>query len=311
MPTSPLDDFLPRTPAPEIQVVLENLAGRIEELVNFGTRVFEWHSNACSGRSDEVAPIGLLLRHILEQLDAIAELIRESVVTPATLQLRSVLEASLQLEWILSGDSVRRGMAFMVWHVNERIKLYEKHDPSTEAGKQLASQLAGTMFDEIYTSSEFDLQTARKRLREVLHTLRYKEAATEYSRLRSRKKRALKWYELFDGPSSLEGLAKELGRNVEYEVLYRQWSGLSHATDIVTGRMLGKKGETRILQLRYPVGVEHVFTFAVTFALRAFRAVLRDCDPPKLNELRSWYLDEMQQAYREVSSRTLFKDPDT
>jgi hypothetical protein len=80
--------------------------------------------------------------HILEQLDAVQVLIADGAVEPSKLQLRAAFEALLTLEYVLQGDTRRRAYAWLVVaDVLNRIRTWERFDPSTEGGKEFAALL--------------------------------------------------------------------------------------------------------------------------------------------------------------------------
>jgi hypothetical protein len=311
MPTEPHPDLVPRTVDPSVEALLNSLGGILDEVTNFGSRVLDWHNDACVGRSDEVAPVVFLLRHLLELVDAIAVLVRSSVVEPSQLCLRSLFETSLQLDWILDADSTRRGMSFMSWHVHRKLSLYERFDRSTKHGKQVASELKGTVYDQIDASQRFDLPKARANLESLLLRPQYLAIEAEYQNLKRSLRRKPDWYQLFGGPSNIRELAKRLDRLAEYEVLYRSWSGLVHGTDIFDQKMVGRGREMHVVQLRNPAGVEMIISFSIMFASRSFRKLFDVYMPERVATLRDWYKTEIQTAYRAVSSRTLLNVTDT
>lgn len=311
MPTEPVFDLLPGERSDEVQRLLETLADGIAEVVRFGTHVFVWHSEASAGRRDEVVPVAMMLRHLLEMLDAVSALVRASIIEPAHLPLRSAFEAAVQIEWIIQSDSDRRGMAFMVWHAHHRIKLYRQFDRAMQQGKELAAKLTGTVYDGIDASGKFDLPAARANMESVLIKPHYQEAAHEYHKLQKERKRSPQWFQLFGGPDSLEQLASRVGMPEWYQILYRQWSGVAHATDVITGKLSGRDGGTAIQQLRWPGGVEGVYNFSVSLALRTFRHLIAATVPEKQNEMRDWYIREVRPLYQGISGRTIIVEGDT
>lgn len=109
----------------ELRQILEKLAGGIEETVNFGTHVFAWCNEGAAGHSDEMAPLILSLRHVLQMFDAVSILIREGAIEPCNHHLRSAFESVLTIKYILQQNLEKRAMAFMVWHVHQRKKIYK------------------------------------------------------------------------------------------------------------------------------------------------------------------------------------------
>ena len=303
MPTKPISDLLQRKRRAESQNALDTLADSLEEVVNFGTHVFVWHAEANAGKSDEVVPVALFFRHFLEMIDAVSVLIRHSSIDPSKTCLRSAFEATVQLKWIMDSESSKRGMAFMTWHVHQRLKLYRRHDLNTQQGKQLSSQLKGSAFENIDATDIFDLEGARSNLRSLLSKPLYQECETEYQQLRDSGERNPQWYRFFGGPRNLEQLATEVGMPAWYQILYREWSGTTHATDVLTGKIRGDENESQIMQMRAPAGAKRVFFFSVTLALQTYRSLMKTSDPSKLRNIRTWYETEVMPLYRGVVSK--------
>ena len=83
----------------------------------------------------------LLMRHAIESLDGVSVLLSKGCSQPCQPLLRSALEASLGIFYILEADTKRRALAYQVAHAHKKIKLYERADPTTAAGKELRAVL--------------------------------------------------------------------------------------------------------------------------------------------------------------------------
>ena len=70
----PIDELLPPFD-PSIKLALEGFGALIDETVAFGTHVLSWQMKSATG-GDEVAPITLSMRHMLEMLAAISACIK-------------------------------------------------------------------------------------------------------------------------------------------------------------------------------------------------------------------------------------------
>jgi hypothetical protein len=68
----PVEDFLSRKSEVEVVTFLAAIADSIDETVNFGTHIFQWFNEAVAGRADEVVPIAVSFKHLLDMLDAIS-----------------------------------------------------------------------------------------------------------------------------------------------------------------------------------------------------------------------------------------------
>ena len=92
---------------------LEELDGAFTALLNEATWLFSrmWERNAGDLTAEVVL---LLLRHMIEMTDGVHVLLLTSASRPAQLQLRSMFEAMLYMEFILQDDSERRARAYEV-----------------------------------------------------------------------------------------------------------------------------------------------------------------------------------------------------
>lgn len=304
MPTDAVQEILPGGLGLDVQDVLDTLAGGITEVVNFGTHVLVWYDEANAGKTDEAAPTSLLLRHFIEMIDSVSILVRSSAIEPTQVLLRSAFEAAIQLEWIIRDDTDRRAMAFMTWHVHQRLKYYTRLDRSTSEGRELAKKLKGTMYDGIDLRDKFDLESARANLKILLKKPLYRETAAEYEVVR-KNSRNPRWYQLFGGPRSVEQLANQVKMPEFYELLYRSWSGVAHATDVVAGKVSSREGVTQIHQIRSPERVESVYSIAIGLSIRIYKVIMDKYVPDGLNTIQKWYTADVYPLSTRVSQGPL------
>jgi hypothetical protein len=91
-------------------------------------------------------------------------------------------------------------------------------------------------------------------------------------------------------------------RSEWYEVLYRQWSGIVHATDLLAGKIKTTGGKTLIQKMRYPGGVEEVYTFTIPIALKVYQKILEQFAPSKIPVFLDWYESEVRDFYLRLNS---------
>ena len=122
------------------------------------------------------------------------------------------------------------------------------------------------------------------------------EASVALKTLKRTKGRTPAWYSLYGGPSNLAELAEHLGHLDEYDVLYREWSGPTHASDL--GRQIITGPSTVALRrLRDTETFNGTVSFAVNFAVRGTRAVLLYYRPAEEPAWREWYKREVRDPY--------------
>lgn len=200
MPTEPAYEFVPRhlkVEEPEVFELLAEFSEVIEEAVNFGSQVFKWCNESLEGNADKEIPLILLFRHILELLDEVSILIKESSAEPCKLQLRSMFEALLGINYLLEENQDDRAYAFLVCHAYKDIKTYRKLDPNTLQGKQFKGILKDTILNDLDLSNRFDLQKMVEQKKELFEKEGYKEAYQELKKLRDRGRKNPNWYEFF------------------------------------------------------------------------------------------------------------------
>jgi hypothetical protein len=90
-------------------------------------------------KSPEVyhSTIFLLTRHVIEYVDGVSLMIGQGVSQPCLPLLRSALEATMGVMYILKADTKRRALAYQVAHTHKRLKFYEQVDPTTVEGKRV------------------------------------------------------------------------------------------------------------------------------------------------------------------------------
>ena len=92
---------------------------------------------------------------------------------------------------------------------------------------------------------------------------------------------------------NLAELADHLHHRDEYDVLYREWSALTHASDLVR-QIITAPGTLSLRRLRETELFNEVVVFAVNFAVRGTKAVLVYYRPLEEPAWREWYKREVQ-----------------
>ncbi len=278
MPTTPpaylLDRDLSRA---ALQKHIEVADPLLTEVVNYGVAALRRCMDALK---DDGHNLGVLLplRHLLEMVDGVHVQLVAGAPSPARLLLRSAFEALVSIEYMLKADTERRAYAYLAgWAQREVAKCrgLKKYATLVEKAEELDERIAT--------------------LERQLGHPGWKEASDA---LRALKRQRVKpeWYKLDGGPANLADLAQRVGFLAEYDVLYRDWSGPTHASDlsrqIITGR-----GTVALRRLRDPEMFNKVISFAVNFAVKGTRAVLLHYRPEEERAWAAWYVREVRDAY--------------
>lgn len=238
--TKPVTNILPREEPVKAEKLLSKFQVSIEEVVNFGTHLLNWDIERTNG-GDENLPIAMIFRHIVELTDSISILVGKSAIDASKPLLRSALESYLNLKYMLAEDSKSRALAFLVCNYHKELKFLEKLDPNNKADY---GQLQTKIKNEQTLQFEFELPHISgsvnriAQLEKLLSLPIYQDAENEYQRLRSQMKNP-EWYRFWNGPARIEALADSVGHSMLYELLYRNWSGAIHGTDVIAGKLMG------------------------------------------------------------------------
>jgi hypothetical protein len=244
-----------------------------------------------------------LARHVAEEVDAISILVEKGCVDPCKGHLRSAFEADLGIRYILDSDSERRGLAYQVKELRERLHVVQTHDPKTPEGKKVREAIqddpVGASVLALMPPYDFDAEA--KRLNATLASKPWDTINAEWVAKGDKSR----WHSLFDGPRNVRALALYLKRGFWYEFLYSDWSGRVHAGSALRNIGTNSKEPDRsgfaVRPLRHPDGLRHVYSFAtgITLAL-AHLLSQRYLSQIGRDDLRKFYVEEVQPIYHSV-----------
>jgi hypothetical protein len=277
------------------------------EVVNQGAAVFARCRGSAKGEvNEDVAPLYLYL-HIVEMLDGVQVLVSQSCPLPAASILRSAFEAMISLLYILAADSKRRALAWLYQYARNRSNTYDQLDASSQRGAPLRAAIEKEEVGISLPPAEDVLRVAAP-VREFLERPDLAEVKAEFAACKERRGgREPRWYELFDGPRSLEQLAAKVDKGTIYQILYRHWSGVAHAHDISRFITSTPSGEPAIRPLRDPLDVPQVASLGASLFLDASRSLIAHYRPGE-DFFTKWYLEEIAAAYISLSNAHRARD---
>ncbi len=306
--TPPVNEIIPRTYPDNIKPIMDFFTETIIELVNFGSHIMKWDLVPPTKDEDAAAPI-MMLRHYLDVIDSISILIQQGSGDTAKILLRAGFETLLGMEYLLEKDSVNRSIAFLVSDILMQIKTLKKLNPVTKEGGELEQLLQSENnikgFD---LNNKYNLDQALANKESLLNKPPYQAAHQEYLKLKAKKISNPAWYHYFGGPANIYGLAIYLNQISLYEILYRQWSGTVHGSQIYLGKLTSgpQKGMVEIVQLRYFKDVQEVATYVQIFSLKLFRLYISKRLPSKEKELNKWYMKN-RERFQTMTAKSYIK----
>ncbi len=269
----------------------------LHELVCFGTHMLKWSLEQNKPKTEigsEVDLAALLLfRHILELVDAISVQIKAGIAVPCKIQLRALLEAYLSLEYMLAKDRERRATCFMIVDHYRKLNIYRKLTSGTKENEKLKLDLKqyGSFFTGLSTvpGAAHMLENQEK----LVNLPIYKDAREEYLRVVKKKPNAdIKWYSLYEGPSSVLWLATRLKKLDLYEFFYKSWSNPTHGTDLSTNVLVrGKDGLGAMNQIRNMGEAHDVTTQTVMLTSILYMELIAvKVIPEHRRQISEWFL---------------------
>lgn len=311
MPTQAIKELLPRTiEPPSFKDFLDEISNTLEEIVNYGTHVFSWVTNDKDKiKNDLDVPLILLLKYSLELIDAISILARQMSVDSCKSLLRILLEVMFYISYLTEKDAELRSKCYLVCHFNERLNSMKNFIPGTQQHEQFISKIrkdrnmqsSATIFNSI---TEGMASNKIKNLEELLSSVVYREVIREYDRYKKQNKQKPKWYALYNNKvNNIEGLADYLNYQSLYNVVYRDWSNLTHASDVITGHLAPSDSRFgAFYQIRMGRDVNQVAVFAITLANLIYHSVIKYYAPEREVEYFEWYRTEIMPKRKKIES---------
>ena len=239
----------------------------------------------------------MLYRHALELGDAIGTLLRFGSSTAASILVRSLFETSLGLEFILEKNTFHedRASCYQAFYQIERFKNFTRYDPGTKEGAELHRILDADKKLNAAVFPREDLTKERKAVLDILNTTRYKPYWDRYKVAKSKPKQ---WYSLCSKGSELRSLARIIGRESEYVLLYRMLSESAHASDVLSGVLRPKDERTvEVHTLRGPVGkLKETVSLAANYLVWCHDFILKTY--LKDHNLQKWFVRWYIEDYR-------------
>ena len=269
------------------------------EIINKATWILKSCQNDATSQNRKADyPPCLLYKHAIEMADGIEVLLSHSCGIASKPLVRTLLETTLSLKYMLDDDMERRALAWLCCFIHDHLDHLDRSDPTTTKGEAL-QETWNKFFGIPYGSQPQPAPDAYRSYAQGL--LRQPDLAPieeEYQRTCQRKKRP--WYALFGGPRSLYSLEDKLDRLVEYDVLYRLLSRISHATDLSAYVTRTEEGSLSFLPGRQRKEIEIPALAAAYYLLSATKLIVHRILPQQEKDLDNWYKSSVSKPLREL-----------
>lgn len=271
----------------------------LEELRHYAT----WVYARCGNQgNDGDLPVFVLFHHVIEMSDGILVLFAASCCEPALALLRSLFEAFISMEFILiSKDEVEYSRRTRSWAYMERRKDMKKYallDPDLQ-NRSSIHEIVKQDLEKLGP-----LPDVKGIIQEMERNLKSGEMA-EIAEEHMKRPKASEWYQLFKGPNDRRQLAKKVGREDYYKLLYTDWSRTAHAGD-PSRYILGRRGDKfAVRSLRSCKNLYHYATLKCFFLIGAMDLMIKRFRPAELAPSSSYvrWHDEMRQRCLTLSGQ--------
>ena len=271
----------------------------IDDAIIFGKALIEWDFEK-GRKGDENLPPLLFLRNILELGEAISILIKNSSIAPCKILIRSLLENTYELIYLLGTEEEnKRALSFIVWDTHEDLKFYERLNSSTVKGKKFKKELGKDKFKK-YINLKIDRESLihNTQISEaLLKSPKYAEMETVFQQLPPGMKK--KWYSMSSGKINIDQLVKYLNLNASYEIIYREFSTSVHATNIGGKLVPNSEGTVSMIQNTHTEDAIFLTQFTITFMKMSYEKYYESRIPERGQEVNEWYLD-FNKRYQEL-----------
>lgn len=291
MNTTPNREVLPENLDDYLQKILNEFSDNISEVINFGTHLLVWDVQTGREGKDNHIPT-LFFRNILELGDSISILMKSSSIDPSKILLRSLLENSFGLQYLLEKNERERSLSYMVWKSLKQIKNHKRFISDNPSSKELKKMILENNLD-----FPFDKYFDRKDIQKVIDAKaillkkpEFKEVYQEYNRTKNKRKNPA-WYSLFDGPQNFQELSKYLKKSLIYEFEYRNYSENVHVTGLHKGIARAGKDSGQVIQIRDFEDCRDVFQSTITNLLESYNIFVKTRIPHKYIEFKNWHSD--------------------
>ena len=143
---------------------LQQFLDVLDDVVNYGTHLILRCINDSEKSIKDVVVVTILLKQLIEQLDASSVLLKSGCVLPTYLNLRSAFEASVFIEWIINSDADEKAKAYYIWNIRRTLKWHYRVTKGTDENKAILQEMEQIEHKPSFIHNTEIQQEARKEI---------------------------------------------------------------------------------------------------------------------------------------------------
>lgn len=231
----------------------------------------------------------LFVRKIMEQIDAINVLFSVGLVVQAQIILRSFVENTVSLEFILKEDTEKRAAAYWLEHHYQEIEMGER---LFNAETELRNQFIANMGQKAFNADRDKFLKKKEAFERIIISKSVFQEVDKDRKQKKGKKKHIKWYEVCSDVTSFKGLMTETGYEKYYEGIYGGLSNETHAYNSTMDICFDSEGIC-LKPVRNPADGGSTFSLTCNFAIGLLAKIyeyLGDGETEK-KEFKTFFID--------------------
>jgi hypothetical protein len=270
---------------------LKDAVDLLNELLDYGTNLIPRAYGSSNRDIKATCLLFVQLQQFLAHLDGLCVLIASGAAFTSCLQLRSMWEGALIMEWILKADTDEKIRHLYVANLRKRRQWNSKIIPGTPEAlrdpdairmapltpdqlKGLTDEVAG--IDAILSQAPYDQISAK-------FESNYQSRFFDKS-----------WHDVYGG-GSIKKIAESLNKEKQYNYFYSPYSGISHGSDIWKSVTLGS--QVKMNALREVSDIPQVANLAATLTMSVYEMILDTYRPHERTNFAQKYKAEWQTRF--------------
>jgi hypothetical protein len=293
-----------KEPVEAINEHFRDAVNLIQSVVDYGTNLIPRCFKSSERKLEDIVILAVLLKHIVSMLDGLEVLVSQGCIYAAHLQVRSLFEAFLNLEWILGEDTSKRARQYYVWNLRLRRKWALRFVSSSADHNDFIRKVEKYQESLLARSQEHNDEASQQAeaISNLLSNALYHEINQEFDRLKGNRKYDVPWYKPA-GPNSMADMAERVGYGAEYEVFYSQYSQIIHASSQLDNV---KFANNSIIfePIRKLDHLRPILNVGIGFSIRAFKTVLSKYRPQEIENFSRKYTKDWRNAFLSIKGVT-------
>ena len=235
-------------------------------------------------------------------LDGLSVLINQGCVYPAHLQVRSLFEAFVSIEWILKEETSKRALQYYVWNLRSRRNWALRFSSSSTEHSDFIRKVDKYKDSLLARIQEHDADVRQQSdsITDLLSKEPYLAVNQEFDRLRGTRRFDVPWYKP-NGPNSVSDMAERVGCGAEYEIFYSQYSQIMHASAQLANVKLGNDGVV-FEPIRKLDRLRPLLNVGIGFSIKTYRTVLKRYRPQEIENFARKYISDWKNEFLSIKS---------